>query len=463
MCMKSKYNSSIKALLILSCVVPQVVLAQEAQPAGVLYENVRIFNGTSEQLSKPSNVLVVGNVIKTISTSPIAAPPATALTRIDGGGRTLMPGLIDAHSHISVMGVSMTEALNADIGYVHLAAGKAAEAMLLRGFTTVRDMGGPSFGLKRAIDSGLIPGPRIFPSGTLISQTGGHGDFRLPYEIPRATSDPLSYSERIGLSAIADSPDEVRRRARENLMKGASQIKLTAGGGVGSEYDPLDVSQFSQAELHAAVEAAENWGTYVTVHAYTPRAIQVAIAAGVKVIEHGQLTDEATVKLMADKGVWWCLQPLLDDPDWTPLTGSRRVKQLSVAHGTDVAYALAKKYKVKTAWGTDLIFSPELASRQGEMLSKLVRWYRPGEVLKMATGDNAELLALSGLRSPYAGKLGVVEEGALADLLLVDGDSLANIKLIEDPARNFLVIMKDGKIYKNHTAISIDHQAIEPK
>jgi imidazolonepropionase-like amidohydrolase len=460
--MKSKHTSSIKALLILSCVVTQVVLAQEPQPAGVLYENVRIFNGRSEQLSKPSNVLVVGNVIKTISTSPIAELPATALTRIDGGGRTLMPGLIDAHSHISVMGVSMTEALNADIGYVQIAAGKAAEATLLRGFTTVRDMGGPSFGLKRAIDNGLIPGPRIFPSGTLVSQTGGHGDFRLPYEIPRAAGDPLSYSERIGLSAIADSPDEVRRRARENLMKGASQIKLTAGGGVGSEYDPLDVSQFSQAELHAAVEVAENWGTYVTVHAYTPRAIRVAIAAGVKVIEHGQLTDEATVKLMADKGIWWCLQPLLDDADWTPLTGSRRVKQLSVAQGTDVAYALAKKYKVKTAWGTDLIFSPELASSQGEMLAKLVRWYRPGEVLKMATGDNAELLALSGLRSPYAGKLGVVEEGALADLLLVDGDPLANIKLIEDPARNFLVIMKDGNIYKNHTATSIN-QAIETK
>jgi imidazolonepropionase-like amidohydrolase len=440
-----------KALLILSCLVAQAALAQQPAPAGVLFENVRIFNGTSGQISTPSNVLVVGNVIKTISTSPLAAPPAPAVTRIDGGGRTLMPGLIDAHSHISVMAVSMSDALNADFGYVQIAAGKAAEAMLLRGFTTVRDMGGPTFGLKRAIDSGLIPGPRIFPSGTLISQTGGHGDFRLPYEIPRAAGDPLSYTERIGLSAIADSPDEVRRRARENLMKGASQIKLTAGGGVGSEYDPLDVSQFSQTELHAAVEVAENWGTYVTVHAYTPRAIKVAIAAGVKVIEHGQLIDEATVKLMADKGIWWCLQPLLDDADWTPLTGSRRVKQLSVAHGTDIAYALARKYKVKTAWGTDMIFSPELASSQGEMLAKLVRWYTPGEVLKMGTGDNAQLLALSGLRSPYAGKLGVVEEGALADLLLVDGDPVANIKLIEDPARNFLVIMKDGKIYKNLT------------
>ena len=288
-------------------------------------------------------------------------------------------------------------------------------------------MGGPCFGLKSAIDRGLIMGPRIFPSGTLISQTGGHGDFRPATEIPRVEGDPLGYAERIGLSAIADGPDEVRRRVRENLMKGASQIKLTAGGGVGSAYDPLDVSQFSAAELHAAVEAA------------------------VLCIEHGQLVDEATVQLMAEKGIWWCLQPLLDDADWTPLTDSRRVKQLAVAHGTDIAYELARKYRIKTAWGTDIIFSPELASSQGEMLAKLVRWYTPAEVLAMGTGDNGQLLALSGLRSPYEGKLGVVEEVALADLLLVEGDPVANIKLIEDPARNFLVIMKDGQIYKDLT------------
>ena len=203
--------------------------------------------------------------------------------------------------------------------------------------------------------------------------------------------------------------------------------------------------------MHAAVEAAENWGTYVTVHAYTPRAIRVAIEAGVLCIEHGQLVDEATVQLMAEKGIWWCLQPLLDDADWTPLTDSRRVKQLAVAHGTDIAYELARKYRIKTAWGTDIIFSPELASSQGEMLAKLVRWYTPVEVLAMGTGDNGQLLALSGLRSPYEGKLGVVEEVALADLLLVEGDPVANIKLIEDPARNFLVIMKDGQIYKDLT------------
>ena len=199
------------------------------------------------------------------------------------------------------------------------------------------------------------------------------------------------------------------------------------------------------------MESAENWGTYVTVHAYTPKAIQTAIAGGVKCIDHGQLADEATAKLMADKGIWWSLQPFLDDQDVTPFPeGSpSRKKQLEMTAGTDNAYKLAKKYKIKTAWGTDTLFDPKLGRREGAQLAKMVRWYTPSEVLKMATADNAELLALSGPRNPYPGRLGVVEEGALADLLLVDGDPVANIKLIEDPQKNFLVIMKDGRIYKN--------------
>jgi imidazolonepropionase-like amidohydrolase len=273
----------------------------------------------------------------------------------------------------------------------------------------------------------------------------------MPYEIPRTIGGPLSHSEQMGAAAIADSPDEVRLRAREQLMKGATQIKLMAGGGVASPYDPLDVAQYTEAEFRAAVEAAENWGTYVTVHAYTPKAIRTAIAGGVKCIEHGQLADEATAKLMAEKGIWWSLQPFLDDEDANPQPpGSiNRQKQLEMSAGTDTAYQLAKKYKVKTAWGTDTLFDAKLATRQGAQLAKMVRWYTPSEVLKMATADNAELLAMAGPRNPYPGKLGVVEEGALADLLLVDGDPVANIKLIEDPAKNLVVIMKDGKIYKN--------------
>ena len=320
----------------------------------------------------------------------------------------------------------------------------------MRGFTTVRDLGGPVFGLKRAIDEGVVVGPRIYPSGAFISQTSGHGDFRFSFEVPRLPGGSLSHSEVMGIAAIADSPDEVRLRAREQLRAGASQIKLMAGGGVASPYNPIESTQFTEPEIRAAVEAAENWGTYVTAHAYTPRAIQQAIAAGVKCIDHGQLIDEATVRLMAQKGTWWSLQPFLDDQDAAPLVNPvSQKKALEVFAGTDNAYKLAKKYKIKTAFGSDILFDANLSTRQGAILAKLVRWYTPAEVLKMATADNGELMALAGFINPYPGKLGVVEQGALADLLLVDGNPIESIKLIEDPDKNFLVIMKDGTIYKN--------------
>jgi imidazolonepropionase-like amidohydrolase len=320
----------------------------------------------------------------------------------------------------------------------------------MRGFTTVRDMGGPVFGLKRAIDEGTVIGPRIYPSGAFISQTSGHGDFRFPFEVPRTLGGPLSYSEVEGIAAIADSPDEVRLRTREQLRHGASQIKLMAGGGVASPYNPIESTQFTEPEIRAAVEAAENWGTYVTVHAYVPRAIQQAVAAGAKCIEHGHLIDEPTARLLADKGIWWSLQPLLNDQDAIPLVNPvSQKKALQVFDGTDNAYKLARKYKIKTAFGTDTLFDAKLANRQGAQLAKLTRWYTPAEALKMATGDNGELLALSGFINPYPGRLGVIEPGAIADLLLVNGNPLEDIKLIEDPATNFVVIMKDGRIYKN--------------
>lgn len=451
--MRRVYQELVKALLMVDCLTPCVVAAQDTQgmqPAAVLFENVRIFNGTSDKLSPVSNVLVEGNIIKAVSASPITVPPAKAVTRIQGGGRTLMPGLIDAHTHIMLATVPLQVALTSDAGFLHVAATRAAGDMLLRGFTSIRDMGGPAFSLKRGIDMGLVAGPRIWPAGAMISQSGGHGDFRLPNELPAAPGS-FSYAERMGATAIADNPDAVRQRAREQLALGASHVKLMAGGGVASSYDPLDVTQYTIPELHAAVEAAENWGTYVTVHAYTPRAVRQAIEAGVKCVEHGQLLDEPTVRLMAEKGIWWSLQPFLADEDANkyPEGSANATKQLEIAKGTDTAYALARKYKLKTAWGTDTLFNARLAARQGAQLAKLVRWYPPAEVLRMATKTNAELLALSGPRNPYPGKLGVVEEGALADLLLVDGDPLANIKLIEDPAKNFVAIMKDGKLYKN--------------
>src|SRR5689334_11897740 len=180
------------------------------------------------------------------------------------------------------------------------------------GFTSVRDRGGARFDLRRAIDEDVLAGPRIFPSGAVITISGGHGDFRELSDLPRTTGGTLSRVEALGGAAIAESPDKVRKRAREQLMQGASQIKLTAGGGVASPFSPLEVIPFTEAELRAAVEVATDWGAYVATHAYTPGAIQRSIAAGVKVIEHGHLMDEATARLIADKGIWLSTQPFLD-------------------------------------------------------------------------------------------------------------------------------------------------------
>lgn len=446
--MLSKTTLLLASLAVTGLAAPALP-APDIQPTTILFENVRIFDGRADSLSGPMNVLVRGNTIQAISPGPIATDRSAMTRIIRGEGRTLMPGLIDAHTHVMFATVPQLALLTSDVGYLNVAATRAAEDMLMRGFTSIRDLGGPVFGLKRGIDQGLVPGPRIWPSGAFISQSGGHGDFRLPNELPAAPGS-FSYSERVGAAAIADSPDAVRLRAREQLALGASQLKLMAGGGVSSSFDPLDVTQFTVAELRAAVEAAENWGTYVTVHAYTPRAVRQAIEAGVKCIDHGQMLDEATARLMARNGIWWSLQPFIDDgrspfPEGSP----NRAKQLEMYAGTDAAFALAKQHRIRIAWGTDTLFDAGKAAAQGAQLAGMVRWFTPAEVLRMATSTNAELLALSGPRSPYPGKLGVVAEGALADLLLVDGNPLEDIGLVADAGRNFLVIMKDGRIYKD--------------
>jgi imidazolonepropionase-like amidohydrolase len=417
--------------------------------ASTLFQNVRIFDGRSSALSAASDVLIRDNVIERISATPITLPSNAGVKVIAGNGRVLMPGLIDMHWHAMLVRPTPAMLFSSDSGYFNLLAGVEATSTLMRGFTTIRDLGGPAFSLKRAIDEGMLPGPRIYPSGAVITVTSGHGDFRQLSDLPRTIGGLLSRVEQLGASMIADSPDEVRMRVREQLMQGASQIKLTAGGGVASPFSPLDVSTFTEAELRAAVEAAENWGTYVCTHAYTPITIRRSIAAGVKCIEHGHLLDEATARLMAEKGIWLSTQPFLDVAAASALGPAEQAKMRQVITGTERLYGLARKYGIKTAFGTDVLFSERLAERQGAMLADLTRWYTAAEALIMATSTNAELLSLSGLRNPYPGRLGVVEAGALADLLLVDGNPLEDIRLVADPGRNFLVIMKDGRIYKN--------------
>src|SRR5688572_1693175 len=424
-------------------------LAQQAAPTdggATLFQNVRVFDGKSARLSAPSSVLVRGNVIERISTGAIAPDAGTRV--IDGGGRVLMPGLIDNHWHTMLIRPTPAVMLGTDMGYVNFLAGVEATATLMRGFTTVRDVGGPAFSLKRAVDEGLVAGPRIYPSGAMITVTSGHGDFRELTDLPRVPGH-LTRGEIIGAAAIADSPDEVRKRVREQLMQGASQIKLTAGGGVSSPFSPIDVVTFTEAEMRAAVEAAENWGTYVVAHAFTSAAIRSAIAAGARCIEHGFLMSEESARLIAEKGIWLSLQPLPDALRTGFPPGSvQRAKADEVFPGIGRAYELARKYNIKTAWGTDVLFSQALAQQQGAILASLGRWYTPPEALIMATSTNAELLRLSGKRNPYPGALGVVEQGAYADLLLVDGNPLENLNLVADPG-NFVIIMKDGTIYKD--------------
>jgi len=442
--MALRWGCGVAAAVLISSLPVQGVQAQ-APASRTLFHNVRILDVVKGQLGAPTDVLVEGGRIAKIGDR---ITPSGPVKTIEGGGRTLMPGMIDVHVHLTFSALTMPQMLSPDLTpeKAEEAAGRQAHDMLLRGFTAVRDAGGPIFNLKRRIDAGDLVGPRVWPSGAVISQTSGHGDFRLPTERSRKFGGGVSRSEMFGANFIADGTSEVLTATRENLRFGASQIKLMAGGGTSSDYDPIDVTQYTFEEMKAAVDAAEDWNTYVMVHAYTPRAVRRAIDAGVKCIEHGQLLDEATLRVMADKGVWLSTQTLSDDnPNVDP---ARREKRREILANNAALWQNAKKLGVKLAWGTDFLFDPSLNAEQNDYLVRLKSWFTPAEILKLVTHDNAELLALSGPRSPYKGRLGVVEEGALADLLLVDGNPLAQIDLLGDPAKNFTVIMKDGKVYK---------------
>jgi imidazolonepropionase-like amidohydrolase len=424
---------------------PRAALAQTG-PTKFLFRQVRLFDGKSDTATADAQVLIEGNRIASIDTAN-NAPPADA-TVIDCGGRVAMPGLIDAHWHTLYAAVPMQALLTADPGFVFAASTAEAERTLLRGFTTVRDLGGPVFTFKQAIDSGVIPGPRIFPSGAMITTSGGHGDLRMSTEIPR-NAGRLSFGELTGNAAIVDSIGDLKMRMREQLLQGASQLKLVGGGGVSSPRSPLDMSTFDEEELRAAVNVARDWNTYVTVHAYAPNTVQRSIAAGVACIEHAHLMDEETARTMAGKGVWLSTQPFLSTEDVAPQTGPAAERMQQIFAGTPKIYDYIRKYGIKAAWGSDVLFSPDITPRQNVMLTHLTRWYTNAEALRMATSGNAELLALSNLRTPYAGKLGVIEKGALADVLVVNGNPLEDIRLLEDPAKNLAVVMKDGRIHKN--------------
>ena len=439
------YVLFIAVLLVIPSFAPPATASESGH---VLIKNARVFDGVNEKLAEGMSVLVTGNKIVKIAASIV--PPADCVL-IDAANRVLMPGLIDAHWHTTYNSTPASSLMTEDISYVAIIGLKSAEATLMRGFTTVRDVGGNPFAIKRVTDEGLYPGPRIFPSGPPISQTSGHFDFRAKNATPANASDPLDYWSRNSLIMTADGVPEILKRVREVLRMGASQVKIATGGGVSSTYDPLDVQEYTFEEIRAAVQAADAWNTYVAAHVFTDKAAQTSIRAGVKSLEHGFLVSDETLQLMKKKDVWLSLQPLLNDEDALKFDNENSTKKYEqVTQGTDRVYKAAKRIGVKIAFGTDMLFDPVAAAKQGKYLAKLGRWFTPYETLKMATSTNAQLLALCGPRTPYPnGALGVIQEGAYADLLLVEGNPLKDLDLVADAQKNFVLIMKDGVIYKN--------------
>lgn len=414
-------------------------------PSSLLILRAMLFDGISGR-REPRNVRVSGGRIEAISAGYIPAPPGATI--IDAAGQTLMPGLTDAHWHMSaVKGASWMGPEDAvSIALVF----KDAEHQLMRGFTTVRDTAGAVFGLRDAIDRGIVPGPRCFPSGAALSQTSGHGDFDPVSELPPSLGGAASHYRRMGMTMVANGVPEVLAAARQQFKRGATQIKIMAGGGVTSDFDPIDTLQFTPEELRAAVQAAADWGTYACAHVYTAAGVRRCVDAGVRSIEHGHLIDDATAAYMAEKGVWLSTQPF-ETGDNVLSPEQLEKAQESLGHaGWRSSVGLARKHGVKVAFGTDLFARTATSRTENAMLPRLGDIFSNAEVLRIATSGNCELFAQSGKRNPYrAAPLGVIREGAWADMLLVRGNPLDDLRLLEDYARNLLVIIKDGAVHKN--------------
>lgn len=416
----------------------------------ILITNAKIFNGT-DKLVEGKDVLIRGNKIAQIAEGIMITMDENSSV-IDAGGRTLTPGFIDMHYHLSLASVPVMDMAGSyapDLDYIGIIASQEAERLLMRGFTSIRDVGGASWGTKLAADRGQIAGPRVWPSLRAISQFGGHGDANPRYMKPREFGGPENNLERLGYSRIVNGRDEVLVAARENLKQGASQIKMHLAGGVGTEFDPIDGRQFTLDEIKAAVEVAEGFGTYVLAHVYTVDGVKQAIEAGVKCIEHGNLINEEIAQMMAENDVWLSPQVvvyLTFSPDLGPV---RLAKGKMVGEGLDTMFELAKKYNLKIVFGTDVVVNAEAAADQNREFVERAKWFTPAEILTQATANSGELLQLSGDRSPYPGKIGIIEEGAYADILLINGDPLKDISILTNPEENLSLIMKDGKVYKN--------------
>lgn len=421
--------------------------ANAEDPRQVLFVNVHVFDGVRDTRLENASVLVEGNMIKAVSAEPIDAPGAL---RVDGDGRTLMPGMIDMHSHLCTKdGLPFFRD-----GYDQMTAG-AYTAWVLKdylhqGFTSARDAGCNTLGIAKAIREGFVPGPRVYSSGGWISQTGGHADLGYFSD----TIDQHDALELAGTSYVVDGVDEAIKAARKNFRGGATQVKIMAGGGVSSEFDPLHMTQFTLEEMRAIVGIAEDYGTYVLAHAYHDNSINRAIDAGVKVIEHGFLASEETVNRMKNEDIILSVQAQASLESFgnvdaiTFFTDDQKAKGRAVNKGATQMLTWAVEKKLKMVAGGDM-FGAGYVERQADNLV----WFNtiakdPFIPLRASTSTAGEVLAMSGGMNPYkAGPLGVIEAGAYADLILVEGNPLEDIKAVSRDRVHF--VMKDGVVYKN--------------
>lgn len=423
-----------------------VLLSGALKAQDLVIRNARVFDGASADLSAPQDIAISNGLISEIGRD---LDVAETTEEIDAQSRVVMPGLINSHAHI-MMQMPVGQALTTDAFYWAYVATKASKTMLDSGFTTIRDMSGNTFSLKQAIDQGVVAGPRIYPSGAMISQTAGHSDHRTAANNSRLL-DPTSRShfEELGMTMVADGRPEVLQAARENLRRGATQIKIAVGGGISSYGDPLDVTQYTDDEVRAAVESAEDWGTYVAAHVYNSKGIRRAITNGVKSIEHANLVDEETLLLMQENDIWLSPQVLIFENEIVGLNADQQRKQQQALEGIDnMMKAVNKIGFEKIVFGADIVTNMGLLERISEEFMLRSQWFEPIEILRQVTSRGGELMALSGPRNPY-GKLGVIEVGAVADILVVEGNPLEDISVMTQPRDNFKVILQGGSVYKN--------------
>lgn len=406
----------------------------------ILIQNSNLLDVEKAEIIEGVNVLIEENKISELSDKEIKSSTAT---KIDARGKTLMPGLIDAHVHITATSVDLGRISNYPHSLTVLRAGKLAEAMLMRGFTTIRDCTGADWGFHQAIEEDILKGPRLFFVGKALGPTGGHGDRR-----PKTYEGDICncYQGTMHDSLTVDGVAEVQKAARRELRKGAHAIKIFASGGVASPDDPIFGLQFSEDEIKTVVNEAYSWGKYVLAHAYTTEAITRAVNCGVRTIEHGNLMDRNTAKLMNKKNVY--LVPNLVTYEAMDLEGEKYglpkvslEKNKFVKDEGIVALDYAYSEGVKIGYGTDLLGELQVYQSKEFILRQNIM--PKSEILKSATLVNAEIVN-------QQDQIGIIKEGALADLLLIEGNPLEDFSVFQEQGKYISLIMKNGKIYKNN-------------